>query len=368
MAERRFVVMDVGGTTLRTGLYRPEGDTLEAVRRTPTSGIAIDPDTPVRVLQERVIGQIAAEAETALRRHGGSAAGIAFAGPVTDAGCVLGAPTIWGAGGDPVAAADLLRERLGVPVVVVNDVAAAVWRYVRGPEEPPFCLITVSSGIGNKVYWGGRVLLDGGHGGELGHWTWRTDPAAPRCDCGGRGHLGAIASGRGLLAAARAAGEADAPAYRASALGLACPRPDQLTNEILALAIRSRDPFATGVLRAGLRPLASAITSVFCAIGVRRFRIIGGFARAVGQRYADLLTECLHENDCFGLDPADIDRLVLMGHADDDHGLIGAGRLLARETGNAYGSGHIPAGDTGDVRNTSHVLAHDSGSLAGERA
>lgn len=330
----RFVVMDVGGTTLRTACYLP-GDRLEAIRRTPTDGIARHPGVAADDLQPRVIDQIAAEAEHVLRGSGAAALAIAFAGPVTDAGVVLGAPTVWGAGGGRVPLADLLRDRLGVPVVVVNDLTAAVWRYVDSPGEPPFCLITVSSGIGNKVFWGGRVLLDDGHGGELGHWTWRTDSDAPPCDCGGRGHLGAIASGRGVLAAARTAGLADPSAYAASALASACPRPQQLTNEALTAAVRAGDPFATGVLRTGLRPLAAAITSVFCAIGVRRFRIIGGFAQAIGDRYRLLLTDGLHEAGCFGLSPAEIDALVLMGHADDDHGLIGAGRLLAATTSGA---------------------------------
>ncbi|NUT31436.1 MAG: ROK family protein, partial [Hamadaea sp.] len=146
----RFVVMDVGGTTLRTACYLP-GDRLEAIRRTPTDGIARHPGSPADLLQPRVVGQIAAEAASVLRDTGATAVGIAFAGPVTDAGVVLGAPTVWGAGGARLPLADLLRERLGVPVVVVNDLTAAGHRYVEGPGDPPFCLITVSSGIGNKV-------------------------------------------------------------------------------------------------------------------------------------------------------------------------------------------------------------------------
>ncbi|WP_027342111.1 ROK family protein [Hamadaea tsunoensis] len=318
MGDTGFVVMDVGGTTTRTGHYLPDGR-VTGVRRVPTAGIGLDPGTPVADLQRRVVEQIAAEAETTLIASGASAVGIAFAGPVTTAGRVLAGPTVWGGGGVPIDLADLLRDRLGVPVTVVNDLTAAVWRYVSGPGEPPFCLVTVSSGIGNKVYWDGRVLLDEGHGGELGHWTWRTDADAPPCDCGGRGHLGGIASGRGVLAAARSDARYDHVSYG--------PR-DRLTNEILVAAVRAGDPLATETLRTALRPLAAALTSVFCAIGVRRFRVIGGFATAIGARYAELLTEALHEAGCFGLSPAEIDGLVTMGEPDDDHSLLGAGRLL----------------------------------------
>jgi predicted NBD/HSP70 family sugar kinase len=329
--EQTFVVMDAGGTTVRTARYRVGGgdERLAAVRRVTTHGIVRDPRADVARLQEAVVDQLVAEATTALGHGGAEAVAVAFAGPVTAAGEVLGAPTIWGAGGEPLPLAEILGDRLGLPVVVVNDLTAAVWRYVDGPDEPPFCLITVSSGIGNKVYWRGTVLLDdAGYGGELGHWRCDPDPAAPLCDCGGRGHLGAIASGRGMLAAARRTGRADPDAYARSVLGGADP--DELSSEALAAAMRGGDPFALQVLRAGQRHLASAITTIYTSIGVRRFRIIGGFATAVGDRYAQELTACLREAGCFSLSASQVSAMVQLGHADDDHGLIGAGRLIAR--------------------------------------
>jgi predicted NBD/HSP70 family sugar kinase len=335
---RAFVVMDVGGTTVRTGRYvvepgRPGGGRLTAVRRVPTAGIARHRGAEVAALQELVVEQVVGEADRALRQGSGEALAVAFAGPVNAVGEVLAAPTIWGGGGQRLPLAGLLRDRLGVPVLVVNDLTAAVWRYVDGPDEPPFCLITVSSGIGNKVYWHGRVLLDDeGYGGELGHWRCDPDPAAPVCDCGGRGHLGAIASGRGMLAATRAAGRADPAGYAQSILAAASPDPDRLQTEAIAAAVRAGDPFATRVLRAALRHLSTAITAVYTAIGVRRFVIIGGFATAVGEAYPRLLTSCLVEAGCFSLDPSQIASMVRLGYADDDHGLVGAGRLLAAGT------------------------------------
>ncbi|MFJ8587270.1 ROK family protein [Streptomyces sp. NPDC093595] len=330
MSEPAFTVADVGGTTLRTGRYDAGAGTLADVRRTPTDGIAVHPGAPVPVLQRQVAEQLGRLAAEAVARHGSSALAVAFAGPVTADGRVVTAPTIWGGRGAPLPLRDLLEERLNVPVVVVNDLTAAVWRHVRGPDEPPFCLITVSSGIGSKVYRAGEVLLDAeGHGGELGHWRCDPSPRAAPCDCGGRGHLGGIASGRGVLAAARRAAAADPGGYARSALAELAPDPARLGNPALAAAIRAHDPFATAVLRGGLTHLASAITSVFTSIGVRRYVLMGGFALAVGPRYAELLTEELRRLGCFGLTPEEIGRMVVLGAADDDHGLIGAGRLLA---------------------------------------
>ncbi|MFC8492224.1 ROK family protein [Streptomyces sp. NPDC057235] len=328
-------VMDVGGTTLRVGTFDTRGGgRLSDVRRTPVDGMAAHPGAPVPVLQRRVVDQIvcAAERQAGARPDTAPAAlAVAFAGPVARDGTVLGAPTVWGAGGEPLPLREILSARLSVPVLVVNDLTAAAWRY--GTESAvPFCLLTISSGIGNKVFRDGAVLLDvEGHGGELGHWTCDRSPDAPLCDCGGRGHLGAIASGRGVLAAVRRAAASDPAGYARSAparAGVADPR--LLGNPEIARAVRDGDPFTTAVLRSTLVHLAAAVGGVFASIGIRRYVLMGGFALAIGERYRELLVEELVRQGCFGLSAAQVDAMVVLGKDDDDHGLIGAGRLVGR--------------------------------------
>ncbi|MFD7705927.1 ROK family protein [Streptomyces sp. NPDC059786] len=331
-----FTVLDVGGTTLRTGTYDPVTAELSGVRRVPVEGIARHPHDPVPVLQQRVVDQIVHEVA---RRGGGAPArpvGVAFAGPISASGLVLAAPTVWGRRGEPLPLGQLLSRRIGAPVVVVNDLTAAAWRYAA-TEAEPFCLLTVSSGIGNKVFRGGEVLLDAdGHGGELGHWVCDPSPDAPLCDCGGRGHLGGIASGRGVLAAARRAASGDPAGFARSRLAELCGGSGGvggLGNPAIAAAVREGDPFATEVLRSTLTYLAQAIGAVFTSVGICRYVIMGGFALAVGERYRELLVAELVRLGCFGLDADAVDALVALGRADDDHGLIGVGRLLADRTG-----------------------------------
>ncbi|MER0443982.1 ROK family protein [Streptomyces sp. Edi4] len=329
-ADQTFTVLDVGGTTLRVGSFDPVTGVLSRVRRVPVEGMRGAPDAPVGVLQRRVVEQIVREMEA----HTGGAApralGVAFAGPVTAGGLVLAAPTIWGRRADPLPLADLLTRRIGAPALVVNDLTAAAWRYAAH-EPGDFCLITVSSGIGNKVFRGGEVLLGtDGHGGELGHWVCDLSPDAPLCDCGGRGHLGAIASGRGVLAATRRAAATDGAAFRASALGALCAgRVEGVDNRAVAKAVRAGDPFTTEVVRGTVTALAQAIGAVFASIGVARYLLMGGFALGVGEPYRRLLVAELRRLGCFGLDAEQIDAMVSLGVADDDHGLIGVGRCLA---------------------------------------
>ncbi|MER5258736.1 ROK family protein [Streptomyces sp. NPDC002855] len=332
MTDDAFTVVDVGGTTLRVGRYAPASGEVSRVRRVPVDGMARYPGAPVPVLQERVVDQIVREVARHTADLAAAPVGVAFAGPVTADGLVLAAPTVWGRRGEPLPLAELLTLRLGTPVSVVNDLTAAAWRYAA-TEPEPFCLLTVSSGIGNKVFRGGDVLLDaGGHGGELGHWVCDPSPGAPLCDCGGRGHLGAIASGRGVLAAARRTAAADPAGFAASRLAALCEgRADRIENPALARALAEGDAFSTGILRAALVHLAQAICAVFTAVGVCRYIVVGGFALAVGERYRRLLVEELVRQGCFGLTADRIDAMVALGVADDDHGLIGAGRLLAAQ-------------------------------------
>ncbi|MFV2110051.1 ROK family protein [Micromonospora sp. LOL_015] len=333
---RAFVVVDVGGTTLRVGRYEEDGQRLIQVIRTPLDGLGRYPDAPAAVLQRRVLMQVAQTVESYLGSPAGegvSAVGIAFAGPVTADGVVTAAPTVWGGGGSAVEVGAWLRRRLAMQTHVVNDMTASVWRYARpGAADADFCLITVSSGIGNKVYRDGVVLVDrSGAGGEMGHWP--ADPTAEDvvCDCGGRGHLGAIASGRGILKSARLAGGRDLRAFRDSMLGASCAAdPAMLTNEDLVRAIRFGDNFALSVLRAALRPLAQAIAAVHSAIGIGRYVIIGGFATAVGDQFAHHLGDQLAGFGCFGLSDDQARSMIEMGAPDDDHALIGMGRMLSQ--------------------------------------
>jgi glucokinase len=191
------------------------------------------------------------------------------------------------------------------------------------------------------VFRNGEVLIaDSGHGGEIGHW--RVDPRedAPPCECGGRGHLGGIASGRGVLASARRAATADPEGFRASLLaGPAGGRPEGITNEALAGAVHADDTFATSVLRDCLVPLAMAVNCIFTAIGVRRFLFIGGFAVAVGHRFITLLGEELTRLGCFGLTDQETHDMLALGAADDDHCLIGMARMLAQVLPTTAGAG-----------------------------
>jgi glucokinase len=123
-----------------------------------------------------------------------------------------------------------LRDRLSrafeLPTALDNDAKAfALGEHWLGQGRGARCLLAmvVSTGVGGGVVENGR-LIDGAHGnaGHIGHLV--VLPGGPRCACGARGCLEAVASGPSLARQARLAGRrgaGPAPSGPASARELA---------------------------------------------------------------------------------------------------------------------------------------------------
>jgi glucokinase len=265
-----------------------------------------------------IAGQIVAYiAKLAKEAEPGGPIVFSFPGPIEKGQIALDAPTVFGnTNGRLPDLPGELRRRTGREVHLLNDVSAAAWCLSRKTTAGRFMVVTVSSGIGSKVFDRAHpsgVLDDPPFAGEIGHYV--VDPAlgAPRCDCGGIGHLGAIASGRGV--------ERTAQRERMDT---------SLTNEThIVPAIRRGEEWALDILKQCSEPLVRTLLAVAMGVGLEKIFIIGGFAQSIGPAYVKLLNELFAANSRYHLVTNKVEHMVEVGGIDDESCLEGAAIFAA---------------------------------------
>ena len=166
---------------------------------------AFDPDAPgaVDALTALIRSEIDAAARQALPLLG---VGIAVPGVVEPETGTLRMSVRLGWTGMPLASR--LREALGVPVLVDNDISAvtaAERLYGPGADCADFLLVAIGQGIGlGMVLDGAPYRGAAGAAGEFGHLPILPD--GPVCSCGNRGCLETQVSTEALLRRARELG------------------------------------------------------------------------------------------------------------------------------------------------------------------
>ena len=116
-----------------------------------------------------------------------------------------------------------------------------------------------------------------------------------------KGHLGAIASGRGMERAARRKAEEDKLAFSeslcSSQFGAISTKIDN-ENHLVPAALEG-DAWALDVIRQCTKPLAQTLTSITVAAGLDRIVVAGGFAESLGPLYVEILRETMDKPDSF---------------------------------------------------------------------
>jgi glucokinase len=173
------LVLDVGASWIKGALVGADGRRTSELRR-PT-GREAGPDL--------VLEHVARLAEELATQQGMAplAAGVAVCGAVDQAGRVTAVNLGWSG----AHIRSFFEQRLGLPVVVVNDAhAGAVGEGLFGAarDTGDYLYVSLGTGIGAAIVQSGHVVT-GAHGqaGELSHV--RVDPNGARCACGARGCL-----------------------------------------------------------------------------------------------------------------------------------------------------------------------------------
>ena len=186
--------IDVGGTSIKAGLFTPEGELLEE-RKIPTPALV---DAVAYATVTEGLGKI-------LAAHDATAAdviacGLDIPGPVADDGTVGLLANIKL---DPEGFVGALSAEFpNASIAFVNDAnAAALGEMWAGVAQgvSSYVLIALGTGVGAGVVVGGRLIAGSfGAGGEIGHITLNRDETRT-CGCGRRGCLEQYASAQGIV-------------------------------------------------------------------------------------------------------------------------------------------------------------------------
>ncbi len=185
---------DIGGTTVKLGLFTAEGELLEKW------------EIPTVIADEgrAVLRDVAAAVNGCIARRGISrdevlGIGAGIPGPVRSDGTVNRCVNLgWGV----FNVNDALSEISGFPVASANDAnIAALGEYWMGGGKgfKDMIFVTLGTGVGGAIIADGRIVAGAnGAGGELGHMVIRPDEPEV-CACGRHGCVQQYASATGIV-------------------------------------------------------------------------------------------------------------------------------------------------------------------------
>ena len=315
VAEGSVIGVDLGGTKLLAGAVDADGTVHHRTNR-PARGLS----------QLELVEMVVHAVESVRRSVGGEVSAVGFGIPCTfDARTGLAVQAVNLPLHD-IRFADVMAERLEVPVVVDNDANCAVLAEARagaGAGCSEVAMLTIGTGIGGGMVIHGEVYRGfAGGGAELGHMVVDMDGRPCQGSCPNRGCLESVASGTALvrevsLAVAR---QPDTEIGRAMEGGR------ELTGPMVTEMARAGDPVARGAIEVIGRALGvglANISNIFCPQVI----VIGGGVSAAGELLLEPAREVMRRR---ALAPGRDDVRIEAAAFGAEAGMIGAA-MLARE-------------------------------------
>lgn len=197
------VGVDVGGTTVKIGLFKESGELLdkwEIVTRTENGGEAILPDIAASI-QEKL-------AQKQIDKKDVLGIGIGVPGPIDAQGVI---PHTANLGWGRKEVTKELSELTGLLCKGGNDAnVAALGEMWKGGAEGcrNVIMLTLGTGVGGGIIVDGKIVVGShGAGGEVGH-AHVDENISGYCGCGNKGCLEQVASATGIVKLAKEALEA----------------------------------------------------------------------------------------------------------------------------------------------------------------
>jgi len=186
--------VDVGGTTLKLGLFDERGNLLdkwEVRTDTEDNGAHILPDAAESIRNKITEKNLKAEEILGV--------GIGAPGPVDAEGTVYKAVNL---GWDVINIPAIFRQYLDIPVAAANDANIAAFGEMwqgAGKGFKDVVAVTLGTGVGGGIIVNGNILTGAiGAGGEIGHLHIE-DEETEECGCKNKGCLEQYASATGVV-------------------------------------------------------------------------------------------------------------------------------------------------------------------------
>ena len=309
--EKYVFGVDVGGTTVKMGLFEAEGtllDKWEIPTRTANGGEAILPDV-AKSIREKM-------AEKGIEKETVEGVGIGVPGPVDAEGTVHVAVNLgWGVFNISKTLSELLD---GMNVKAGNDANVAalgeMWKG-GGQGYKNMVAVTLGTGVGGGIIVNGEILSGAtGAGGEIGH-IHVEDNEEESCNCKNCGCLEQYASATGVV---RLAKRKLAACQEATVL-----RDGELSAKSVFDAVKAGDKVAKEVAEQFGLYLGKGLAAVAGVVNPEAFVIGGGVSKA-GEVLFDYIKPS-YERFVFHAS-RDVDfKLATLGN---DAGIYGAAKMV----------------------------------------
>lgn len=302
--------IDIGGTTVKCGLFNVKGDILEKWEiptRTENNGIHILPDV-ADAINDKIL-------ERHIDREEIAGVGVGIPGPVDEEGAVLCAVNLhWGY----VQLEDQLERLVGVPVKAGNDAnVAALGEMWKGGAAGyhNVVMVTLGTGVGGGIIINGKIVTGThGAGGEIGH-IHVEDNETEFCNCGNQGCLEQYASATGVVRLAKKMLEStDKPSVL---------REGEISAKTIFDAVKADDELAKDIAEQFGKYLGTAMAIVAGIVDPEVFVIGGGVSKAgeVLLGYIEKYFKKYAFTGCKGC-------IFTLAELGNDAGICGAARLV----------------------------------------
>jgi len=323
--KQSFIVgVDLGGTSMKVIVADSRYNILASGKK--KTEVGPKPKTLINDIAG-LVERAAADAGVKVRALGGVSIGAPGSIDVAR-GVVTDAPNL---GWRNVKLAAELKSRLGVPVVVDNDVnVGVVGEHALGAGERVSELVGVfvGTGIGGGIICGGE-LYEGGHGwaGEIGHTVLLAD--GPVCGCGHRGCAEALASRTAMERDVRDAVKAGRPSVVTSIMKER--NKDRMTSSVIQAALDQNDSVMKDVIKRAEDYLGILVANIVNVLDPERVVIGGGIAGRLGEDFVGPIRKTAAK---YFLHPEAIKRIkIVKGTLGDDAGALGAAVLARKRLG-----------------------------------